>query len=56
MDYLELLEATAPDLVVVVTLFTVLGLDYGMFRDRDVRRRKRSVLHAWLFASPRDMP
>ena len=32
MDYLTLLEATLPDLVVVIALFGALGVDYGLGR------------------------
>lgn len=43
MDYLRLLEATAPDLIVVVSLFTILGIDYGLLRNKDALERNRTA-------------
>ncbi|MFP6855520.1 MAG: NADH-quinone oxidoreductase subunit N, partial [Opitutales bacterium] len=43
MDYLTLLEATLPDLVVVVALFAGLGVDYGLGRGSTPNERGRAV-------------
>ncbi len=41
MDYLTLLEATLPDLIVVVALFAALGVDYGLRRGSNPDERGR---------------
>ncbi len=41
MDYLTLLQATLPDLIVVVALFAALGVDYGLRRGKDPDERGR---------------
>ena len=43
MDYLTLLEATLPDLVVVVSLFAALGVDYGLHRGSDPDQRGQAA-------------
>ena len=43
MDYLTLLDATLPDLVVVVSLFVALGVDYGLRRGNDPDERGRTA-------------
>ncbi len=41
MDYLTLLEATLPDLIVVVALFAALGVDYGLCQGKSPHERGR---------------
>ncbi len=43
MDYLKLLEATLPDLIVVIALFAALGVDYGLRRGSDPDERGREA-------------
>lgn len=43
MDYLTLLEATLPDLVVVIALFGALGVDYGLGRGSNPDERGKAA-------------